>query len=153
MRRFALVGVVVLAIVALGLSMTVGWPLHFSGAKNTSNTSPLLAQKKPSPSPSAAPVVEFDPNKDAILPTYRIVAFYAVPNAAPTGPTYKISSAMLTRLKSQGAAYQKLDPAHPVKLGIDLVVSVPDRFKGKDGDYSHHVPDSIITQYANFCKK
>ena len=61
---------------------------------------------------------------------------------------------MLTRLKAQGAAYQKLDPAHPVALGIDLVVSVPDRFKGKDGTLQPpRRRDATIQQYVDFCKK
>jgi len=145
--------VVVLAILALGLSMTTGWPVHFGGTDETAQHIPLVAQKSPAASPTTAPAVAFDPGKGAILPEHRIVAFYAVPNAAPTGPAYKLTSSMLSRLKAQGAAYQKLDPAHPVSLGIDLVVSVPDRFKGKDGSYSHHVSDATIQQYANFCKK
>ena len=60
---------------------------------------------------------------------------------------------MLRRLRAQGAVYQKLDPTHPVALGIDLVVSVPDRFKGRSGTYSHHVDAATIQQYVDFCKK
>ena len=60
---------------------------------------------------------------------------------------------MLARLQAQGAAYQKLDPAHPVALGIDLVVDVPDRFKGKSGTYSHYVDSGTIDKYVAFCKK
>ncbi len=88
-----------------------------------------------------------------MLPTHRIVAFYAVPGASATGPAYVLSNAMLARLKAQGAAYQKLDPAHPVALGIDLVVDVPDRFKGKSGTYSHYVDAGTINKYVAFCKK
>jgi hypothetical protein len=99
------------------------------------------------------PAVAFDPSVGAILPTHRVVAFYAVPGAAATGPAYALSTAMLNRLKAQGAAYQKLDPAHPVMLGVDLVVSVPDRFKGRSGTYSHHVNAATIDQYVDFCRK
>ena len=98
-------------------------------------------------------MVPFDPNVDAILPTHRVVAFYAVPGASATGPAYKLSRAMLARLRAQGAAYQKLDPAHPVALGIDLVVDVPDRFKGRGGTYSHYVDAATIEQYVAFCQK
>lgn len=133
--------------------MTVGWPVSFGDSTEAAQKTPLVAAKTPAPSPTTAPVVAFDPNKGAILPTHRIVAFYAVPDAAPTGPAYKISSSMLAHLKAQGAEYQKLDPSHPVILGIDLVVSVPDRFKGADGSYSHHVSAATIQRYVDFCKK
>jgi len=106
-------------------------------------SSPTLADQGRTPvtaaSPSAPEPVVFNADQGATLPTHRVVAFYAVPGASRTGPAYVLTSSMLARLKSQGAAYQKLDPTHPVALGIDLVVSVPDRFRGGDGSYSHHV--------------
>lgn len=101
-----------------------------------------------SPSPSPSP---FDPSVGAILPTYRIVAYYAVPGAEATGPAYRPTEAMYRRLDRQGAAYQRLDPTHPVRLGIDLVVSVPDRDPGPDGSYSHHVDRATIQRYMRFC--
>lgn len=60
---------------------------------------------------------------------------------------------MLNQLKAQGAAYQKLDPAHPVDLGIDLVVSVPDGTPGPEGTYSHHLDPATIQQYIDFCQQ
>jgi hypothetical protein len=60
---------------------------------------------------------------------------------------------MLTNLRNQGAAYQQLDPAHPVQLGIDLVASVPDRDPGPYGYYSHHLDPSTIQDYINFCQQ
>jgi len=99
------------------------------------------------------PAPPFDPNVGAILPTNRVVAYYAVPGAAATGPAYQPTESMLDRLKEQGEAYQRLDPAHPVKLGIDLVVSVPDRYKGKSGTYSHHVDAGTIQRYVEFCEQ
>jgi hypothetical protein len=106
------------------------------------------ARHSASPSPSPSP---FDPSVGAILPTYRIVAYYGVPGAEPTGPAYQLTEAMYHRLQRQGAAYQKLDPAHPVRLGIDLVVSVPDRDPGPDGSYSHDIDDATIHRYMRFC--
>jgi hypothetical protein len=94
----------------------------------------------------------FDASAGAILPRHRVVAFYAVPGAAQTGPAHSIGKTMLARLKTQGAVYERLDPAHPVKLGIDLVVSVPDRHPGGDGSYSHHVDATTIQRYVDFCR-
>lgn len=99
------------------------------------------------------PTPVFDPSEGAVLPTHRVVAFYAVPYAEPTGPAYEPTAAMLAALKKQGTAYQQLDPAHPVQLGIDLVVSVPDAFPGPQGTYSHHVDPGTIQTYIDFCRK
>ncbi|WP_432991968.1 hypothetical protein [Dactylosporangium sp. CA-233914] len=105
--------------------------------------------------PTAAPEQArptFDPSVGAPLPKNRVVAFYAVPGAAATGPAYQLSPAMLTRLKDQAAQYQALDPQHPVVAGIDLVVSVPDGYRGPAGTYSHHVDNATIDSYVEFCR-
>jgi hypothetical protein len=88
-----------------------------------------------------------------VLPTHRIVAFYAVPYAEPTGPAYEPTDSMLAALKQQGAEYEQIDSAHPVELGIDLVVSVPDGYPGPQGTYSHHVDAGTIQTYIDFCSK
>jgi hypothetical protein len=106
----------------------------------------------PISTPSASPPPRFDPDAGAALPKNRVVAFYAVPGAAVTGPAYELSGAMLARLKQQAAVYQRLDPAHPVLAGIDLVVSVPDRRPGPAGTYSHHVDAATIDRYVEFCR-
>jgi hypothetical protein len=103
--------------------------------------------------PTLIPTPPFDPNQGAVLPTHRVVAFYAIPYAEPTGPAYEPTDAMLAALKKQGAAYAQLDPAHPVQLGIDLVVSVPDAYPGPQGTYSHHVNAGTIQTYIDFCNK
>ena len=90
------------------------------------------------------PTPTFDPDQGAVLPTHRVVAFYAVPYAEPTGPAYEPTDSMLAALKKQGAAYEQIDPEHPVQLGIDLVVSVPDGYPGPQGTYSHHVDAGTI---------
>ncbi|GAC1425419.1 MAG: hypothetical protein PVS3B3_09530 [Ktedonobacteraceae bacterium] len=100
--------------------------------------------------PTPTPV--FNPNVGAILPSHRVIAFYAVPGAEPTGPAYQLSATMLEQLTQQGAIYQKLDPIHPVQLGIDLVVSVPDGFPGPSGYYSHHVDADTIQTYVDYCQ-
>lgn len=102
------------------------------------------------PTPTPTPI--FDPNVGAVLPSHRVVAFYAVPGAEPTGPAYELSEDMYNQLVQQGDAYQQLDPAHPIQAGIDLVVSVPDSFPGPNGYYSHHVDPDTIQAYADFCQ-
>ncbi len=106
----------------------------------------------PKPTPTLTPTPPFDPNSGAVLPLHRVVAFYAVPGAEATGPAYELSDEMLDHLRQQGDAYQKLDPAHPVLLGIDLVVSVPDDYPGPDHTYSHHVDPETLQSYITFCQ-
>jgi hypothetical protein len=148
MRTVVAVAAVLLVLLGLGVAAANWLP---SGSKGTT-----AARSHPTSAASAAastPPPPFDPNVGAMLPTHRIVAFYAVPNAAATGPAYTLSSSMLARLRAQGAAYQQLDPAHPVALGIDLVVDVPDRFPGPNHTYSHYVDSATIDNYVAFCKK
>src|SRR5207248_9219762 len=95
-----------------------------------------LAVATSTPTPTPTPILA--PDQGAVLPTHRVVAFYAVPFAEPTGPGYEPTDTMLAALRQQGAAYEQLDPQHPVQLGIDLVVSVPDAFPGPQNSYSHH---------------
>jgi hypothetical protein len=109
---------------------------------------PLVVKPTPTPTP-----IPFDPSVGAILPTHRLVAYYAIPDAAATGPAYQLTSAMLKRLQKQGEAYQQLDPLHPVQLGIDLVASVPDGLPGPRGNYSHHLDPQTIQSYIQFCQK
>jgi hypothetical protein len=104
-------------------------------------------ESTPTPTPT------FDPTIGAVLPTHRVVAYYAVPYAEPTGPAYEPTDTMLAALKQQGNAYQQIDPTHPVEMGIDLVVSVPDGYPGPSGTYSHHVDAGTIQTYIDFCSK
>lgn len=107
-----------------------------------------VATSKPKPTPTP-----FDPSVGAVLPNRRVVAFYGIPNAEATGPAFELNASMLKHLQTQGAAYQKLDPAHPVQLGIDLVASIPDGSPGPKGTYSHHLDPDIIQSYIQFCQK
>ena len=95
----------------------------------------------------------YDPNLGAVLPKHRIVAFYGIPGAEPTGPAFTINGNMLNQLRQQADAYQHVDPAHPVQPGIDLVVSVPDRSPGPNKTYSHHIDARTIQNYIDFCQQ
>lgn len=95
----------------------------------------------------------FDPNEGAVLPTHRIVAYYAIPGAPATGPAYQLTPDMLQQLRTQAAAYQQIDPAHPVQPGIDLVASVPDGAPGPDSTYHHRLDPAQIQSYIDFCQQ
>ena len=148
--RLALViGVFILAIILIsaGVFRIVS---NFTGKVSVS-PSPRATHHAP-PAPIPTPVPTFDPTVGEVLPSHRVVAFYAVPGAEPTGPAYELTDDMLNHLKQQGDAYARLDPSHPVQLAIDLVVSVPDSFPGPDNTYSHHVDAATIQAYIDYCK-
>ncbi|WP_201365061.1 hypothetical protein [Dictyobacter formicarum] len=140
---------VLLVIVAASVIMAY----FFSSSQATNNQSEGTFTMAPKPTLPPTPTPAFNPNLNAILPTHRIVAFYAVPGAYATGPAYQLSDAMLAHLKAQGAAYQQIDPAHPVQLGIDLVVSIPDGSPGPAHTYSHHLDPATLQQYIDFCQR
>jgi|SRR5579859_4148791 len=133
---------ILIGMVLLGISGTTAAPSLMTQIRPVSNAH----------RPRITPTPTFDPNFGAVLPNHRVVAFYAVPNAEPTGPAYTIDDDMLNHLREQADAYQQLDPSHPVQPGIDLVVSVPDAYPGPNNTYSHHVDADTIQQYIDFCK-
>ncbi len=142
-------GVLMIVLVSGTLGLVID-PQFFQFLTPTTVQKAVTPTLMPSPNPTPTP---FDPNIGAVLPTHRVVAFYGLPYAEPTGPAYELSQAMLEHLQDQGAAYQQLDPAHPVQPGIDLVVSVPDNFPGPEGYYSHHVDPDTIQSYIDFCQE
>src|SRR5258706_142649 len=81
-------------------------------------------------------------------PTHSIARYHL-----PGHPSSELTDTMLAALRDQGADYEQLDPRHPVQLGIDLVVSVPDAFPGPQNSYSHHVDAGTIQSYIDFCSK
>lgn len=145
-QRLPLVALLLIAGLLAGVLAVLFYPLLTHGS------SQLLTGQKAKPTPTATPK-PFDPNVGAVLPTHRVVAFYAIPNAEATGPAYVLNSTMLSNLQAQGAAYQSIDPSHPVQLGIDLVASVPDGSPGPMNTYSHHLDPETIQEYIDFCQK
>ncbi|WP_344612252.1 hypothetical protein [Dactylosporangium salmoneum] len=137
-----------MVLLALSIVLVVAMTRYLS---HTVRHDPAPARATPTALPQNVKP-SFDPGAGAPLPEHRVVAFYAVPDAAATGPAYQLSDAMLARLRSQADQYQALDPAHPVVAGIDLVVSVPDRYSGPAGTYSHRVDRATIDRYVEFCR-
>ena len=146
-RQLVFVFLISMVIIVIVSTIIVAPKLNIGSAEQISPLVGRAVASTPTPTPT------FDPDQGAVLPTHRIVAFYAVPYAEPTGPAYEPTDSMLAALKQQGDAYEQLDPEHPVQLGIDLVVSVPDGYPGPQGTYSHHVDAGTIQSYIDFCSK
>lgn len=141
-------------LVLIGVTAAVFYPLFLQarlldGQQSARHT---VIARKPTSTPTPTPT-PFDPDIGAVLPIHRVVAFYAVPGAEPTGPAFELSSSMLHNLQTQAAAYQERDPERPVQAGIDLVASVPDSYPGPAGTYSHHLDTETIQSYITFCQQ
>lgn len=150
-RRFPLVTtVLVTGVLLTGILLVIFYPLLARSLEIHQQRTARHAFAPPKPKATTVP---FNPNLGAVLPTQRVVAFYAIPNAEVTGPAYRLSSSMLKALRDQAHIYQQLDPTHPVQPGIDLVASVPDGFPGPEGYYSHHLDAATIQSYIDFCRK
>jgi hypothetical protein len=94
-----------------------------SGPLSSSASTPVGKAVAASASPTAQP---FDPSVGAPLPNYRIVAAYGIANGVDFNG-HASNPVMLTQYLPQmqelAKQYEALDPAHPVKLAIDLVVN------------------------------
>jgi hypothetical protein len=149
-------GIILLVTIVLltGVLLSIFYPLltQLLATQRQAQTQRAHIAAKPRPTLTPTPT-PFDPNVGAVLPTHRVVAFYAIPNAPSTGPAYELTSSMLKALQKQADAYQQLDPAHPVQPGIDLVVSIPDSFPGPEKNYSHHLDAATIQSYIDYCQQ
>jgi hypothetical protein len=149
-RRMRRISLLVISAILTGALLLLFYPLLTPSlsSRRASNGPRPSAQAERGTSPGL-----FNPAIGAVLPTHRVVAFYAIPHAAATGPAYELTSSMLAALRAQGKAYQQLDPTHPVQLGIDLVASIPDNFPGPRGTYSHRLDQATIQSYIHFCQQ
>ena len=98
----------------------------------------------------------FDPSVGAPLPNYRIVAAYGIDGGSQVnGPASSLDmlNAFLPQLQQLGNQYAALDPTHPVKLGVDLVVNSIQPCSAFPKWCSSFAFDSDIQAYIAFCKQ
>ncbi|MGH2514670.1 MAG: hypothetical protein ACRDHP_03360 [Ktedonobacterales bacterium] len=111
---------VALTLVALVLLTSCGTPA------STATASSGQTGKAASGAVTFVSTKPFDPSVGAPLPNNRIVAAYGILGGGPpNGPasTLDLLDSFLPQLQQLGQQYAALDPTHPVKLGIDLVVN------------------------------
>ncbi len=91
------------------------------------------------------PVAGPEPLPGAILPSRRIVAFYGNPLSTRMGILGQIPpEAMLARLDTIGAAWNRADPTTPVQPALHLVAVVAQDKPGRDGKYRIRMDSSLI---------
>jgi hypothetical protein len=103
--------------------------------------------------PTATP---FDPSVGAPLPYNRIVAAYGIVGGVPANgaaSTLDMLNAFLPQLQQFGDQYAALDPIHPVKLGIDLVVNVIQPCGAFPQWCASFADDATIQAYVDFCQQ
>ena len=126
---------------AFGGSEPVGHAIALSSASAKAST-------------PAAPA--FDPSVGAPLPNNRIVAAYGIVGGVDfNGPASSLDmlSNFLPQLQQLGQQYAALDPTHPVKLGIDLVVNTIQPCSAYPKYCSSWPDDSVIQTYVDFCQQ
>ena len=97
----------------------------------------------------------FDPGADAPLPKYRIVAAYGILGGIEiNGPasTLQLLDNFQPQMQALGKQYADLDPTHPVKFALDLVVNSFD-LCASPRYCSSWATDDIINQYVDYCQK
>lgn len=108
------------------------------------------ATTTPTPGPT------FDPSVNAPLPNNRIVAAYGITGGVQfNGPasTLDLLNNFLPQLQQLGQQYAKLDPTHPVKLGLDLVINTIQPCSDYPQWCSSFDDDATIQSYIDFCKQ
>jgi hypothetical protein len=77
-----------------------------------------------------------EPPPGAILPARRIVAFYGNPKSRRMGILGEFApEKMLAKLDAEVAAWNAVDPAHPVQPALHLIALVADAQPGPSGKY------------------
>lgn len=145
-REIALISVVMSAVLIL-----VGCATSASqGAPHGKAVQSAISTYQGTPTTQA-----FDPSVDAPLPSHRIVAAYGILGGiVVNGPasTIDLLDNFQPQLQALGKQYADLDPTHPVKLAIDLVVNSFDLCQSPRYCSSWATND-IIDRYVDYCQK
>ena len=93
------------------------------------------------------------PLPGSILPAKRIIAFYGNPLSRRMGILGEFDpDDMLQRLDREVAAWNKLDPAHPVQPALHLIAVVAQAGAGADGKYRARMDSALIEKVYGWAK-
>lgn len=94
------------------------------------------------------------PAPGSILPASRIVAYYGNPLSKRMGILGALPpEQMLARLAEQIRAWERADPATPVRGALQLIVTVAQASPGPRGLYRMRMPDSLIQRVAGWAAR
>ena len=106
-----------------------------------------------SPLDSLWPVKGPDPLPGSILPAKRIVAFYGNPLSKGMGILGATDSDdMLRKLDAETAAWNRIDPEHPVQPALHLIVLVANPSPGPSGKYRTRHDSAMIEKVYGWAR-
>ena len=93
------------------------------------------------------------PLPGSILPAKRIVAFYGNPLSKRMGILGALPpEQMLRKLDAEVAAWNRLDPAHPVQPALHVIVLVADGYPGSSGKYRTRHDSAMIEKVYGWAR-
>ena len=106
-----------------------------------------------SPVDSLWPVKGPEPLPGSILPAKRIVAFYGNPKSRRMGILGEFDpEEMLRKLDAEVAAWNRVDPTHPVQPALHLIVLVADATPGPSGKYRTRHDSAMIEKVYGWAR-
>lgn len=91
------------------------------------------------------------PLAGALLPEYRIVAYYGHPHDANMGIVGEMPLDELTKkLRKQAAAFEAAEPSRPVVPALELIATVAQRDPGFDGSYILDTDHETLREYIDY---
>jgi hypothetical protein len=100
------------------------------------------------------PVRGPEPLPGAIIPEYRIVAFYGNPLSKRMGILGELPpEAMLTKLGEVATQWAAIDSGQKVLPALHLIATVAQGYPGPGRKYRLQMPDSIIQRLANWVEE
>jgi hypothetical protein len=99
------------------------------------------------------PVKTAPPLPGSILPAKRIIAYYGNPLSKRMGILGEFESdEMLRKLDAEVAAWNRLDPAHPVQPALHLIAMVANPHPGPSGRYRTRMDSALIEKVYGWAK-
>ena len=99
------------------------------------------------------PVKTAPPLPGSILPAKRIIAFYGNPLSKRMGILGEFETdEMLRKLDAEVAAWNKLDPAHPVQPALHLIAMVANPHPGPSGRYRTRMDSALIEKVYGWAR-
>lgn len=91
---------------------------------------------------------------DSLFANYRVLLYYGFPGNKDMGILGEYDKArLLELLREQAAAYEKVDPSRPVKIGFEVIASVAQAEPQADGSYLLDAPSSLLDEYTAFAEE
>jgi len=104
--------------------------------------------------PTATSVAVVNVPETALLPDYRIVAFYGHPHTPDLGILGQYNKDdLLDQLTEEIGGYERADPNRPIMPAFEMIASVAQSDPGPDGTYLAQTDEATIRDYIRFTQQ